>query len=143
MGAGFGAGRAGAQAPDDVTWSASDVCETLAPQIWDTAGQERFQSLGSAFYRGADCCVLVFDVDNAKSFDDLDNWRDEFIIQVRRCRRDWVGQSALHALAAWVERVWRRFQIRCKSQNDDWKPNHARATINVRRHAATPVTSCS
>jgi Ras-related protein Rab-7A len=51
-------------------------------QIWDTAGQERFQSLGSAFYRGADCCVLVFDVNNGKSFDDLDNWRDEFLIQV-------------------------------------------------------------
>ena len=30
-------------------------------QIWDTAGQERFQSLGTAFFRGADCCVLVFD----------------------------------------------------------------------------------
>ena len=28
-------------------------------QIWDTAGQERFQSLGVAFYRGADACVLV------------------------------------------------------------------------------------
>ena len=27
-------------------------------QIWDTAGQERYQSLGVAFYRGADCCVL-------------------------------------------------------------------------------------
>ncbi|KAI0980282.1 hypothetical protein GJ496_011826 [Pomphorhynchus laevis] len=27
-------------------------------QIWDTAGQERFQSLGVAFYRGADCCIL-------------------------------------------------------------------------------------
>jgi GTPase SAR1 family protein len=35
-------------------------------QIWDTAGQERFLSLGRAFYRGADCCVLVFDVNNAK-----------------------------------------------------------------------------
>src|SRR5271168_2126895 len=31
-------------------------------EIWDTAGQERFQSLGVAFYRGADCCVLTFDV---------------------------------------------------------------------------------
>ena len=30
-------------------------------QIWDTAGGERFQSLGRAFYRGADCCVLVYD----------------------------------------------------------------------------------
>lgn len=28
-------------------------------QIWDTVGQERFQSLGSAFYRGSDGCVLV------------------------------------------------------------------------------------
>eukprot|EP01120_Amphizonella_sp_Union-15-10_P005726 TRINITY_DN1735_c0_g1_i1.p1 TRINITY_DN1735_c0_g1~~TRINITY_DN1735_c0_g1_i1.p1 ORF type:complete len:207 (-),score=48.25 TRINITY_DN1735_c0_g1_i1:120-740(-) len=50
-------------------------------QIWDTAGQERFQSLGVAFYRGADCCVLVFDVNDAKSFENLDSWRDEFLIQ--------------------------------------------------------------
>ena len=50
-------------------------------QIWDTAGQERFQSLGVAFYRGADCCVLVHDVNTAKTFDNLENWRDEFFIQ--------------------------------------------------------------
>jgi len=50
-------------------------------QIWDTAGQERFQSLGVAFYRGADCCVLVYDVNNPKSFENLENWRDEFLIQ--------------------------------------------------------------
>merc|ERR1711935_338496 len=50
-------------------------------QIWDTAGQERFQSLGVAFYRGADSCVLVFDVNVAKTFENLDSWRDEFLIQ--------------------------------------------------------------
>ena len=50
-------------------------------QIWDTAGQERFQSLGVAFYRGADCCVLTFDVTNSGSFKSLDTWRDEFLIQ--------------------------------------------------------------
>lgn len=50
-------------------------------QIWDTAGQERFQSLGVAFYRGADCCVLVFDVTAPTSFKSLDSWRDEFLIQ--------------------------------------------------------------
>ncbi|KAG5986574.1 hypothetical protein E4U43_005456, partial [Claviceps pusilla] len=49
--------------------------------LWDTAGQERFQSLGVAFYRGADCCVLVYDVNNAKSFEALESWRDEFLIQ--------------------------------------------------------------
>uniref|UniRef100_A0A8C5N147 Rab7 n=1 Tax=Leptobrachium leishanense TaxID=445787 RepID=A0A8C5N147_9ANUR len=51
-------------------------------QIWDTAGQERFQSLGVAFYRGADCCVLVFDVTAPNTFKTLDSWRDEFLIQV-------------------------------------------------------------
>ncbi|ALC45932.1 Rab7, partial [Drosophila busckii] len=50
-------------------------------QIWDTAGQERFQSLGVAFYRGADCCVLVYDVTAPNSFKNLDSWRDEFLIQ--------------------------------------------------------------
>jgi len=50
-------------------------------QIWDTAGQERFQSLGVAFYRGADCCILVYDVNVQKSFDNLNHWREEFLIQ--------------------------------------------------------------
>ncbi|CCE81440.1 Piso0_002096 [Millerozyma farinosa CBS 7064] len=50
-------------------------------QIWDTAGQERFQSLGVAFYRGADCCVLCFDVTNEKSLNNLSSWKDEFLVQ--------------------------------------------------------------
>eukprot|EP01120_Amphizonella_sp_Union-15-10_P000514 TRINITY_DN10522_c0_g1_i1.p1 TRINITY_DN10522_c0_g1~~TRINITY_DN10522_c0_g1_i1.p1 ORF type:complete len:222 (-),score=43.26 TRINITY_DN10522_c0_g1_i1:35-646(-) len=49
-------------------------------QIWDTAGVERFQSLGPSFYRGADCCVLVFDVNNFNSFEHLDSWRDDFLV---------------------------------------------------------------
>jgi GTPase SAR1 family protein len=55
---------------------------TSSRQLWDTAGQERFQSLGVAFYRGADCCVLVYDVNSSKSFEALDGWRDEFLVQV-------------------------------------------------------------
>mmetsp|Transcript_84743 Transcript_84743/g.132420 ORF Transcript_84743/g.132420 Transcript_84743/m.132420 type:complete len:210 (-) Transcript_84743:12-641(-) len=50
-------------------------------QIWDTAGQERFQSLGVAFYRGADACVLVHDITELKSFNSLDTWRTEFLAQ--------------------------------------------------------------
>ncbi|VFV44829.1 ras-related protein rab-7a [Lynx pardinus] len=34
-----------------------------------------------AFYRGADCCVLVFDVTAPNTFNTLDSWRDEFLIQ--------------------------------------------------------------
>ena len=70
-------------------------------QIWDTAGQERFQSLGVAFYRGADCCVLCFDVTNNKSFDQLDSWRDEFLIQASPMDPEnfpFVGPSAARKL---------------------------------------------
>uniref|UniRef100_A0A0G4H4H6 Uncharacterized protein n=1 Tax=Chromera velia CCMP2878 TaxID=1169474 RepID=A0A0G4H4H6_9ALVE len=55
--------------------------KAVTMQIWDTAGQERFQSLGVAFYRGADACALVFDLTNAKSFESLISWRDEFLVQ--------------------------------------------------------------
>lgn len=49
-------------------------------QFWDTAGQERFSSLGCAFYRGSDACIIVFDVTNRESFERLDTLRDEFIV---------------------------------------------------------------
>jgi len=52
---------------------------TATLQIWDTAGQERFQSLGVAFYRGADCCALIFDVNDVKSFEALSSWKEEFL----------------------------------------------------------------
>ncbi|XP_069037238.1 ras-related protein rab7-like [Lepisosteus oculatus] len=50
-------------------------------QIWDTAGQERFSSLVAGFYRGADSCILVFDVTKPESFKKLDSLRDEFLIE--------------------------------------------------------------
>ncbi|KAL3978183.1 potassium channel subfamily K member 12 [Sarotherodon galilaeus] len=50
-------------------------------QIWDTAGQERFQSLNVTYYRGADCCVLVFDVTAPDTFKSLDSWMDHFLIE--------------------------------------------------------------
>ncbi|MEQ2282812.1 Ras- protein Rab-9A [Ameca splendens] len=48
-------------------------------QIWDTAGQERFRSLRTPFYRGSDCCLLTFSVDDNQSFLNLSNWKKEFI----------------------------------------------------------------
>ncbi|GFY94175.1 RAB GTPase homolog G3B [Actinidia rufa] len=52
------------------------------------ARQERFQSLGGAFYRGADCCILVYDVNIVKSFETLQNWHDEFLKQVNPSEPD-------------------------------------------------------
>eukprot|EP01133_Synstelium_polycarpum_P001541 gene1541-1801_t len=48
-------------------------------QLWDTSGQERFRSLEISYYRGADCCILVFDVTNEKSLEELKMWREDFI----------------------------------------------------------------
>lgn len=43
-------------------------------QIWDTAGQERFQTVTSAYYRGADVAMIVYDCTNTASFDGLRTW---------------------------------------------------------------------
>jgi len=48
-------------------------------QIWDTAGQERFQSLGAGYFRGADACILVYDVTNQRSFESISAWCSEFV----------------------------------------------------------------
>jgi len=43
-------------------------------QIWDTAGQERFRTITTAYYRGAMGIMLVYDITNTKSFDNIKNW---------------------------------------------------------------------
>ncbi|KAI8051706.1 P-loop containing nucleoside triphosphate hydrolase protein [Thamnidium elegans] len=57
-------------------------------RIWDTAGQEQFQSLGVAYYRGADACVLVYDVNIFFIFSTL-----EFVLLY--LREDFLKQSSL------------------------------------------------
>lgn len=46
-------------------------------QIWDTAGQERFRSLTANYYRGCDAALMVYDVSNKRSFDDLGQWLED------------------------------------------------------------------
>eukprot|EP01084_Bolivina_argentea_P278398 475582_1 len=48
-------------------------------QLWDTAGQERFRCLTKLYYRGSDGCVLVYDVTDAKSFENVQMWLNEVI----------------------------------------------------------------
>ena len=50
-------------------------------QIWDTCGQEVYRSLISGFYRNSSLAILVYSIDNEKSFENLESWLNELKIQ--------------------------------------------------------------
>jgi Ras-related protein Rab-8A len=41
---------------------------------WDTAGQERFRTITTAYYRGAMGILLVYDVTDERSFNNIRTW---------------------------------------------------------------------
>ena len=46
-------------------------------QIWDTAGQDRFRAIAAAYYRGAHGALIVYDITNPNSFQNLESWFKE------------------------------------------------------------------
>ncbi|VVC45208.1 P-loop containing nucleoside triphosphate hydrolase,Small GTPase superfamily [Cinara cedri] len=51
-------------------------------QFWDMPGLPSLRSRRIPYYRGADCCVLVYDVTSLESFESLDGWRNEFLAEI-------------------------------------------------------------
>lgn len=51
--------------------------QVIKMQIWDTAGQDRFRTLTSSYYRGAHGIIIVYDVTNKDSFDNVRGWMQE------------------------------------------------------------------
>ena len=48
--------------------------KTIKFEIWDTAGQERYRSLAKVFYNNASACILVYDITNKDTFNDIVNY---------------------------------------------------------------------
>ncbi|OMO92282.1 Small GTPase superfamily [Corchorus olitorius] len=45
--------------------------------LWDTAGQERFRTITSSYYRGAHGIIIVYDVTEMESFNNVKQWLNE------------------------------------------------------------------
>uniref|UniRef100_A0A182PG67 TBC1 domain family member 31 n=1 Tax=Anopheles epiroticus TaxID=199890 RepID=A0A182PG67_9DIPT len=46
-------------------------------QVWDTAGQERFKAMAPLYYRNANAALLVFDLTQYNSFNEIKGWVQE------------------------------------------------------------------
>ena len=55
------------------TYRLSDGTITNVKMV-DTAGQEKYKALTSNYYKDADCCLLVYDIANKKSFLEIKNY---------------------------------------------------------------------
>lgn len=50
-------------------------------QIWDTAGQERFKCIASSYYRGAHAVVVVCDVNDLESIQNVPRWLEDALAE--------------------------------------------------------------
>ena len=48
--------------------------KNIKMQIWDTAGQERFRNIISSYFRGSHGILLIYDITNKNSFNNLQDW---------------------------------------------------------------------
>ena len=51
--------------------------KNLKMVIWDIAGQDRYRNYRAAFYQGTDALIVVADVTNPTTFDNLQTWKNE------------------------------------------------------------------
>ena len=86
-------------------------------QIWDTAGQEKYQAIGHAFYKGADCCAICFDLTRQDTFNKLESWKEgflthagtasqkqfPFVVMGNKCDREEQRQVSRETAEQWCE----------------------------------------
>uniref|UniRef100_A0A915PJ67 Uncharacterized protein n=1 Tax=Setaria digitata TaxID=48799 RepID=A0A915PJ67_9BILA len=60
----------------DDTYTESYI-STIGVDFWDTAGQERFRTITSSYYRGAHGIIVVYDITDQESFNNVKQWLQE------------------------------------------------------------------
>ena len=53
-------------------------------QLWDTAGQERFRTIAKSYYKGAHGIILMYDVTNRKTYDNIRKWLNQIKEQAKK-----------------------------------------------------------
>jgi small GTP-binding protein len=51
--------------------------QRIKNHLWDTAGQEKFRSIVRVYFKGAHSCIIMYDVTNYVSFQNIENWLRE------------------------------------------------------------------
>ena len=48
-------------------------------QFWDTTGNLLFEYLNRAYYRGCDLCILMYDISDIVSFEEIEKWKKWYL----------------------------------------------------------------
>lgn len=54
--------------------------ESVRLILWDTGGQEKFRCLTTSYYRDAMAAMLVYDITNRESFENIQHWRQQIAL---------------------------------------------------------------
>ena len=54
--------------------SSPEIEKDFSIHLWDTAGQERFRSITAGYFKQSHGLILLYDITNRASFDNLEKW---------------------------------------------------------------------
>ena len=53
--------------------------DIIKVEVWDTAGQERYKAITSSYYKGAKGAIIVYDITNEDSFNNVESWMNDVV----------------------------------------------------------------
>ena len=117
--------------PGDSSMSEPTV---IKAQIWDTSGSERYRSITTGHYRSAVGAVLVMDITERESFDNLDYWlgqlrqnaseQCQICLMANKCDRASERQVSEQEVREYAERQDLMFLGECSALNNTLIKEH-------------------